>query len=42
MKQKRYVVGYIEYQHCAFGDDSYDGWGVALIQSQYLTTKFQR
>jgi|LakMenE01Jun11ns_1017448.scaffolds.fasta_scaffold8057079_1 hypothetical protein len=26
MKQKRYVVGYIEYQHCAFGDDSYDGW----------------
>ena len=26
MKQKRYVVGYIEYQRCAFGDDSYDGW----------------
>lgn len=23
---KRYVVGYIEYQHCPLGDDIYDGW----------------
>ena len=23
---KKYVVGYIEYQHCSRGDDSYDGW----------------
>jgi hypothetical protein len=26
MKQKRYVVGYIEYQFCPRGDDSYEGW----------------
>ena len=26
INMKKYVVGYIEYQHCAWGDDSYDGW----------------
>ena len=23
---KRYVVGYIEYQHAVIGDDGYSGW----------------
>ena len=32
---KRYVVGYIEYQHCSRGDDSYDGW-----QSTYSISVF--
>jgi len=32
---KKYVVGYIEYQHCELGDDSYDGW-----QSTYSVSVF--
>ena len=35
INMKKYVVGYIEYQHCELGDDSYDGW-----QSTYSVSVF--